>query len=169
MNSNNVIKQPTICLDLDGIMTTSKQYFGRYHKEYNGHSFDPKCVKVLNSIIELCNPIIILSSDWKLHFTIPQLNKIFEINKVNAIVTDITPSLWGNKEARFNNLAQLEECRAAEILQYVNEHEITNWVAVDDLNLKPWIANNFVWCTRSNEGLKQCGIKEKIIKSLKHK
>ena len=154
-------------LDLDDVMVTSRQYFGKYHKKYNGHPFDPKCVMVLNKIIEITKPIIIISSDWKLHFTIPELNKIFVENSVNAVVTDVTPSLWGGKEAKFTSLSQLEECRAAEILKYVNEHEITNWVAVDDLNLFPWIPLNFIWCTRSSEGLKQSGVKDKIINMLK--
>lgn len=158
--------KPTVLLDFDDVMVTATQHFGRYHKEYNGYPFDAKCVKVLNQIIEKVNPIIIVSSDWKFHFTISELNKIFEINGVNAIVTDVTQSLWGGKESNFHNLKQLEECRAAEILLYVKEHEITNWVAVDDLNLKPWIADNFAWCTKSNEGIKQSGIKDKILKIL---
>ena len=99
-------KNKYLFLDIDSVLVVSEQYFGKYHKEYNAHPFDHKCVKVLNEIIERTNPIIILSSDWKLCFTIYQLNKIFEINGVKCIVTDITQSLWGGKEARFNNLKQ---------------------------------------------------------------
>jgi len=161
MNSNKYL-----FLDIDSVLVTTKQHFGRYHKNYDGHPFDSKCVKVLNQIIEKVNPIIIISSDWKHFFNVLELNKIFVENGVNGVITDVTPSLWGGKEDRFNNLQQLEECRAAEILQYVKEHEITNWVAVDDLNLFPWIPINFVWCTHSTEGLKQSNVKEKIFKNL---
>jgi len=66
----------------------------------------------------------------------------------------------------FTSFQQLEECRAYEILQYVRERELTNWVAVDDLNLSKWIPNNFVYTPKSNEGIKQSGVKEKIIKIL---
>lgn len=159
MNSNKYL-----FLDIDDVMVTSNQYYGKYHKKYNGHPFDAKCVKVLNSIIESRNGLlIIISSDWKLHFTIPELNNIFKENNVNAVVTDITPSSWGHI---FKSMQQLEECRAYEINKYVQEHEITNWVAVDDLDLKPWIPLNFVRCTHASEGIKQSGVKDKILNIL---
>ena len=152
-----------IFLDIDDVMVTSNQYFGKYHKEYNGHAFDKKCVMVLNSIIEKTKPIIIISSDWKLHFTQTQLSQIFVINGVNAVVDGVTPSSWG---VMFTSLQQLEECRAYEINKYVKEHEITKWVAIDDLDLKAWIPENFVRCTHASEGIKQSGVKDKILKIL---
>jgi hypothetical protein len=104
-----------------------------------------------------------LSSDWKDHYTINQLNEIFEWNKVNAKISGVTDSSWG---IQFRSMQQLEECRSFEINKYVNEHEITNWVAIDDLNLKFWIPDRFVHCTRENEGIKQSGVKDKILKIL---
>jgi len=132
-----------IFLDIDDVMVTSRQYFGKYHKKYNGHPFDPKCVKVLNEIIEKTNPVIIISSDWKLHFTISQLNEIFLLNGVNSAVDDITGSSWG---VIFKSMQQLEECRAYEINKYVKEHKISNWVAIDDLDLKTWIPDKMHSC-----------------------
>jgi hypothetical protein len=54
--------------------------------------------------------------------------------------------------------------------------EITHWVAVDDLNMSEkfgdvsggyqWGLNNFVWTPKPKEGIKQCGVKEKIINFL---
>ena len=152
-------------LDIDDVMTTSKQYFGKYHPKYNGHPFDPKCVKVLNEIIEKTKPIIVISSDWKTHFTQSQLSQIFVENGVNAVVDDVTPSLWGTEYTR---LDQLDECRAEEILKYQTDHAniIDKWVAVDDLNLKQWIPDNFVRCTHATEGIKQSGVKDKILNIL---
>jgi hypothetical protein len=65
--------------------------------------------------------------------------------------------------------------RVVEIRQYLYDHpEITHWVAIDDLHLgktdeswKNWGLDNFVLTPRSNEGIKQSGIKEKVIKYLK--
>jgi hypothetical protein len=60
-----------------------------------------------------------------------------------------------------------------EIVQYLKDHpEVTEWVAVDDLNMgkdeewKIWGLTNFVLTPKSSEGIKQLGIKEKIIKYL---
>ena len=74
--------------------------------------------------------------------------------------------------------------RSIEILDWLEKHpEVTNWVAVDDLNMsidylskhfthkdpdnneKPGLTN-FVHTPRSNEGIKQSGVKEKILKFL---
>jgi hypothetical protein len=58
--------------------------------------------------------------------------------------------------------------------------EITQWVAVDDLHMgkhvenskygafdrDDWGLTNFVWTPRSSEGIKQSGVKDKILKYL---
>jgi hypothetical protein len=160
--------RPTIFLDLDDVLTTMFQYNQKqqkWDKEYNRYHFDAKCVKVFNFIIEKTNPIIILSSDWKLKYSIEQMNRIFEINGVKAVVTDYTPNLWGTV---YKSMQQLEECRSEEILKYVvdNANIVDKWVAIDDLNLFPWIPDNFVRCTHVTEGIKQSGVKDKILKIL---
>jgi hypothetical protein len=155
-----------ILLDIDGVMATTTQFYTnkkKWHPMYACYRFDEKCVKVFNAIIEKTNPIIIITSDWKDRYTINQLNEIFEWNKVNTKVSDVTGSSWG---VMFTSLQQLEECRSYEINKYVNEHELTKWVAVDDLNLKLWISKNFVHVTRINEGIKQSGVKDKILNIL---
>jgi hypothetical protein len=157
-----------IFLDIDGVLATSFQYYTnrkKWHPMYDCYRFDEKCVKVFNSIIEKTNPIIILSSDWKDKYTIAMLNEIFEWNKVNAKVSDITPTLWG---VQYTSVQQLEECRAEEILKYQVDHAdvVDMWVAIDDLNLTQWMPDNFVRCSRVNEGIKQSGVKDKILNIL---
>jgi len=117
---------------------------------------------VFNKIIEEIDPIIILSSDWKDHYTIEQMNDILKWNDVKSTITDFTDSSWG---VIFKSVQQLEECRAYEILEYVKKHDIKEWVAIDDLDLSPWISEeHFVRTPRVNEGIKQSGIKDKILK-----
>jgi hypothetical protein len=173
MNSNSENRlespdKPYIFLDIDEVLATTNQFYSnrkKWNPEYNRYRFDEKCVKVFNSIIEITNPIVILSSDWKDSFTIEQLNRIFEINGVNCKISDITPSLWGTQ---YKSLQQLDECRAEEILKYQTDHAdvINKWVAIDDLNLTQWMPDNFVRCTKANEGIKQSNVKEKILKIL---
>lgn len=163
MNSNKFL-----FLDIDGVICTTHQYNTnrkKWNPEYNLYPFDDKCVKVLNSIIEISKPIVILSSDWKNHYSLEALNRIFEINCVNTKISDITPNLWG---VQYFSLKDLDECRAEEILKYQVDHAdvVDNWVAIDDLNLAPWMPDNFVRCSRANEGIKQSGVKEKILNIL---
>jgi hypothetical protein len=99
---------------------------------------------------------------------------------VTDMFKDIFPKEWSGLRFR----AELELERSMEIQHWVDNHsEITHWVAVDDLDMsvqflgdrfsardgsdsKPGLTN-FVHTPRSSEGIKQCGIKEKIIKFLK--
>lgn len=157
--------RPTIFLDIDGVLATSHQFYTNRKKwpDYGSYRFDDKCVKVFNDILKITDPIIVLSSDWKLNYTIEAMNNIFEVNKIEGIISDFTPSLWGTKYLSYSDL---DECRAQEILMYVNDHQVSNWVAIDDLKLAPWIPDNFVHTPRANEGIKQSNVKNKIIKML---
>lgn len=158
-------KNSYIFLDIDGVLVTSNQYYSKkLYSKYNCCRFDKKCVSVFNEIINEFNPIIILSSDWKNHFNIDEINNIFRFNDVNTIINNITPNLWGVK---FKSIKELEICRANEILKYVDDNNIKNYIAIDDLNLDKWLLDNFIHTPRSNEGIKQTGVKEKIINKLK--
>lgn len=130
---------------------------------YDRYRFDEKCVKVFNQIFENSNVLVVLSSDWKENYTIEHLNRIFAWNGVKITIVDKTPNLW---KVKFTNLQQLEECRSAEIQQYIDEHEIERYVIIDDLDLSPWFPENFVRTPRANEGIKQSGLKNKIINLL---
>jgi hypothetical protein len=70
-----------------------------------------------------------------------------------------------------------EQQRCIEVRQYLTDHpEITHWVCIDDLELgktnsygktREWGLSNFVHTPRENEGIKQSGIKEKLLEFLK--
>jgi hypothetical protein len=157
--------RPFIFLDIDGVLATSHQYYTNPKKwpDYGLYRFDDKCVKVFNQILEKTNATIILSSDWKDKYPLHAMNNIFKVNDIIEPITDYTISLWGEKYK--NLMTDLEICRAEEILDFVSRYDIENWVAIDDLDLSPWISSeNFVHTPRANEGIKQSGIKNKILR-----
>jgi hypothetical protein len=125
--------------------------------------FDPLCVQVLNEIIENMNPLIILTSDRRLKLKIAEMNEVFKCNGVNSPVKDYTPDFWGTV---FTKLQDADVCRGFEILRYVHQYQIENYVVVDDMNLSGWVSDHFVWCTSSTDGLNQEGVKEKMLKIL---
>jgi len=165
LNKTDYIKY--IYLDIDGVLATTQQFYSKKrHPEWNCYRFDKKCVDVLNEILEKTNAFIILSSDWKYHYDLETMNKIFEWNGIIRPIKEFTPSLWGVK---YMSLDELDQCRAHEILKHVheNKNEIAAWVAIDDLNLHDLIANrNFVHTPRQNEGIKQTNIKTQILNRL---
>lgn len=161
--------------------------------EYRFDNFDEKAVKVLNEVLQETGAEIVVSSDWKKHATLEELGDYYEskgIIKRPIAVTD----LFANKAAEWDESGfipkdfpwwrydALEQERHFEILHFLKENvqemNITHWVAIDDLNMgkeihtrygdetRDWGLSNFVWTPREDEGIKQSGIKEKILKFL---
>ena len=141
--------------------------------------FDTKAVKILNEILEETGCEIVVSSDWKLHATLEELGDYYESQGIIKRPIDLTPNIENCKDHDNNFIWsprwELEQTRSIEIKQYLHDHpEVTNWVSVDDLNMgkncEPWkdgwAIDNFVLTPKSNEGIKQSGIKEKILKFL---
>jgi hypothetical protein len=194
-----------IFLDNDGVICLGNNWGSRFKKqkkwggrrlsmtnaqiplEYRFDNFDEKAIKVLNRIIEQTDAEIVVSSDWRYHATLEELGDYYisqGITKRPIATTDTTenidPEAW--KLLRFR--ADLELERAIEINYWLSNHpEVTNWVAVDDLNMsvdflsqhfspreagseeKPGLTN-FVHTPLSREGIKQNGVEEKILKFL---
>ena len=149
--------------------------------------FDEKAVRVLNSILEETGAEIVVSSDWRFHANLDELGDYYVsqgILKKPIAVThrteDINPEFW--RVMRFR--ADLELERSIEILDWLEKNpQVTHWVAIDDLNMsvdylsnhftaknpddesKPGLTN-FVHTPKSNEGIKQSGVKEKVLKFL---
>jgi hypothetical protein len=156
-------EKPTLFIDIDGVLATSTQFNvnrNKYHPQYNCYRFDKKCVNVLNQIIDAADPDLVLSSDWKTHFNLDAMNDIFEWNCINKKLIGFTPKL----PIEYYTLPFMCEQRALEIIQYNKEQNINNFAIVDDLDLTQWFPNNFIICKRINEGIKQAGIKDKILK-----
>ena len=144
--------------------------------------FDEKAVRILNQILEETGAEIVVSSDWKRWANVEEMGEYYEskgiIKKPISLTPDLGDCTWENEDREnwvWSPRWDLEMSRVVEIRQYLHDHpEITHWVAIDDLHLgktdeswKNWGLTNFVLTPRSNEGIKQSGIKEKVLKYLK--
>ena len=155
--------------------------------EYRFDNFDQKAVKVLNSILEKTGAEIVVSSDWRFHANLEELGNYYEsqgIIKRPIGVTDMFKDLFPKEWSGLRFRADLELERSMEINHWVEHHpEITHWVAIDDLNMsveflgdrftskddgneKPGL-KNFVWTPKDHEGIKQSGVKDKILNFLR--
>jgi hypothetical protein len=154
--------------------------------EYRFDNFDRKAVKILNEILETTSAEIVVSSDWRLHATLKELGDYYTLQgiiKKPIAVTDLFKDVYPSEWSRLRFRAELELERSMEIEHWLENHpEVTHWVAVDDLNMsveflgdrfaakdgsdsKPGLTN-FVHTPRMWEGIKQSGIKQKILKHL---
>ena len=144
-------------------------------------NFDKKAIEVLNEILKETDAEIVVSSDWKRFATVEEMGEYYEsqgiIKKPIAFTDSITSNNYDNFPWEYR--MELEQTRSLEIAEYLTNYQsITEWVAIDDLNMSlrrkedgeySWGLNNFVLTPSSNEGIKQSGIKEKIIKFLTKK
>ncbi len=154
--------------------------------EYRFDDFDKKAVKVLNEIIEGTECEIVVSSDWKRWASVEQMGIYYEqqgiIKKPISYTKNLSQCNWHvgkNEEFPWLRNFDLEQCRIIEIKQYLIDHpEITHWVSVDDLKMgktgtyygmefeHEWGLENFVETPLGSEGIKQNGIKDKILNFL---
>lgn len=148
-------------------------------------NFDEKCVNILNEIIEETGCEIVVTSDWRLEATLEEMGIYYENQGITKKPIDFTHSMSYEEyeQSRVDNTFknynyEYDEVRTNEIRKYLSEHpEITHWIAIDDLDMRyysydytgeiiiPWGLKNFIM-TRIDEGLKQTGLKDKILKYL---
>lgn len=147
-------------------------------------NLDKKAVRILNEILEESGAEYVVSSDWRFHATLEELGDYYLSQGVvkrpldsTGMFKDLFPKQWASLRFR----ADLELERYMEVENWLEKHpEVTHWVAVDDLNMsveflsthfsnansesdvKPGLTN-FVLTPKSTQGIKQNGIKEKIL------
>ena len=146
-------------------------------------NFDIKSIKILNEIVKETGAEIVVTSDWRNWATVEEMGDYYDSQKVVKKPIGFTKFLGEceyDNDFHWSREWDLEQTRSIEIKQYLKEHpEITHWVAIDDLNMgkkiisysmeynRDWGLDNFVHTPRKREGIKQCGIKEKILSYLK--
>lgn len=149
-------------------------------------TLDQKAVRILNEILEESGAEYVVSSDWRFHATLEELGDYYLSQGVIKRPLDTTgmfknlfPREWSSLRFR----AELELERFMEIENWLEKHpDVTHWVAVDDLDMSveflgPQFTSkdtldiqagltNFVLTPKNSEGIKQSGIKDKIIRYL---
>ena len=185
-----------IFLDHDGVICLATEWGSRFKKtkrsktamqintkdnpvEFRFDNFNQKAVSILNDIIKQTDAEIVVSSDWTRWATVEEMGEYYESKGICKKPIAFTPDL---KDCTVHGSIfiwspdwDLEQVRSIEIKQYLHDHpEITHWVAIDDLNMGKsgeswkdvWALDNFVLNPKRMEGIKQSGIKEKILKFL---
>jgi len=199
--------KPIIFLDHDGVMCLYDESGGRFKKwkdnpemskmvtngrfrinvkdikkipiEIRYDNFNKKAVNVLNKIIEATDAEIVVTSDWRHHATLEEMQQLYTQYGVIKQPIDFIPfarDLDGSLElVRAPDRYRLEIVRCTEINDWLSRHEHDKWVAIDDLDLsaETWMSGwgfgleYFVHTPRILEGIKQTGKLEKAIKILK--
>ena len=106
---------PVLFLDIDGVILP-------FNSTTLEHRFDERCVNVLNEVIHQTNCDIVLSSDWRWHYTFNELKTVFYNNNVIKHPIDLTMVKSDSM------LCNLEEDRCFEINDWVKKISHLNGV-----------------------------------------
>jgi hypothetical protein len=146
--------------------------------EYRFDNFDEKAVKILNQILKETGAEIVVSSDWRLHATLEELGDYYIAHGISKRPIAVTPIMeeFDSAAGLFRYKGWDNRIRIVEIKKWLSENSVESWVAIDDLDMtyeeysnseeNNGGLTNFVLTPRTTEGIKQSGIKEKIIQFL---
>ena len=115
----------------DGIVTIDEGNVSPFTIPY---AWDIADCEALKTILDETNAKLVLSSDWRSQFSFMQMKAIFQHYGIHpSHLLDMTCqfSLW-NKMSR----TSLEHDRALQVVKWAKDNKISNWIAIDDLNLK---------------------------------
>ena len=179
-----------IFLDHDGVICLGSEFGSRFKKQNRSvgqtiadgsipvierfDNFNKKAINVLNQILEETGAEIVVSSDWKRWANLEELGEFYELQGIIKKPIALTSNLKDfspDTAALFGWKNWFERIRILEIKEYLKNNEVDSWVAVDDMDMSLTAfedngLSNFVHTPRLYEGIKQSGIKEKIISFL---
>ena len=185
-----------IMLDHDGVICLSDNWGSRFEKQKEARkklsqsvtslpvdarfdNFDKDAIKVLNEILEITGAEIVISSDWKFWANVEEMGDYYESQGIIKRPIDFITNIIDGEKVTWHRNWDLEGTRSIQIQEWLKEHpEVTHWVAIDDLYMgktglhygmefeHEWGLDNFVHTPLINEGIKQKGIKEKVLSFL---
>jgi hypothetical protein len=123
-------------------------------------SFDVDAVAVLNSILDMDPTIeIVVSSDWKYWVPLEEMRAFYVEQGIRKAPIDYTPKTeaYGQPYALY---------RAKEIQAWLSANPVDGWMAVDDLDMRPYLTN-FVWISSPLVGICQEGVRELLCQGLR--
>jgi hypothetical protein len=93
--------------------------------------------QALEKICNETNASLVVSSDWKKHFSFIQLKRIFQYYGITAPIVDITTHMSTRQMGIWNKMSNstLEFDRAHQIVKWAKDNKISNWIAIDDMKL----------------------------------
>lgn len=151
------INMKILFLDHDGVVCLPHNWGSRVRNNEKFDRFDRKCIKALNHILDKTDCEIVVSSNWKIASTLLEMQQLYKQYGVNKYPIGLTDDLL--YEYPNDNYWDV---RRYEILKYIEENNIEQSCAVDDLPLN---MTNFVM-TDDEIGLRDEEVVERIIKIL---
>lgn len=106
-------------------------------------AFRRDAVNVLNWLLLRYDVSIVISSDWRNHYSIHWLQALFSSNGIKGNIVGLTGEC-----KKYTGYYSLENNRVTEIIDYINLNNVTKYLIIDDMPLH-WnalhdITSNFI-------------------------
>lgn len=103
----------------------------------------------LTQIINSTGAKVVISSDWKKHYSLQELGQIFEFYGIPNVIIDKTST----RKAKLSSISEWD--RAIQIMDWVREHntEIKSWIALDDIPVAKYFGDQteeYPYITKEN-------------------
>jgi len=114
------MSKTTLILDLDGVLITTPIWKADEIDSDGYSKFNKSCVKNLNKLLSMWEFEVWLSSTRRMVKTIAEFNQIFENRSIKIPISGFVPE-YQNCKTRKN-----------EILRFIEEHKISDFLIIDD-------------------------------------
>lgn len=113
------MSQAVVFLDFDGVVIWERRQKARTSGGKLVAAADRDCVARLNHVLRETGADVVVSSSWRLHHSIPELQGMLDRSGFEGKVIDVTP--------------QLGTTRGFEVYTWLRNHpEVTAYVVLDD-------------------------------------
>jgi len=125
-----------IFLDIDGVLNSDTWEKSKAFKngEYPSNSFDPFSVQLLNNIINETQAKVVLTSTWRLKFTLQEMKDIFRRVGIQCQLIDFTPDLKKDNDFTLRGNEILKWCKDNRELLGTKPLNYTDFIILDDNN-----------------------------------
>lgn len=157
-----------IFLDIDGVFnSTAWEQTDTYRNgSYPTNMFDPNTVSLFNQIINETEAKVVITSTWRLKFSLDELRELFSSVGIQCDVIDVTPNLKEGQNFILRGNEILKWCRDNKAILGVKYIDYTDYAIIDDnSDMLYWQAKNF-FQTDSQCGLSP-EVTRQVIRSLK--
>jgi len=148
-----------ISLDIDGVLNSdtwekTNEYL---NGEYPEKMFDPNTVLLLNKIIEATTAKIVLTSTWRLKYSLEEMRALFSKVGIQGDLIDCTPNLKKDNDYTLRGNEILKWCKDNRKIIGTKYLNYTDFIILDNNNdILYWQVKYFFQTDRS------CGLSPTI-------
>jgi len=123
-----------IFLDIDGVLNSDIwQKTDNYKQQESPEKwFDPNAVSLFNKLIDETKAKVVLTSTWRLEYSLEEMRKIFSKVKIKCDLIDFTPDLSSNNNYVVRGNEILKWCKDNRNTIGTNPMNYTDFIILDD-------------------------------------